>query len=63
MVGLACAPIPRVQAFCRATRPDGTIGRAQKAPDTVLSRGVIGRFDTNVRDLARISWRKNRPTP
>jgi cytochrome c oxidase assembly protein subunit 11 len=37
--------------FCQVTGFDGTVRRAEKAPDTVLDQTVLVRFDTNVRGL------------
>jgi cytochrome c oxidase assembly protein subunit 11 len=43
--------VPLYRAFCQLTGFDGTVRRAEAAPDTVLARRVKVRFDTNVRDL------------
>jgi len=51
MVGAAYAAVPLYKAFCQVTGFDGTVRRAQAAPDTVLARKLLIRFDTNVRDL------------
>lgn len=51
MVGAAYASVPLYKAFCQATGFDGAVRRADKAPDTVLDRTLLVRFDTNVRDL------------
>ncbi|CAN5398498.1 cytochrome c oxidase assembly protein [soil metagenome] len=51
MVGAAYAAVPLYRMFCQATGFDGTVRRAEKAPDKILDRTVTIRFDTNVRDL------------
>lgn len=51
MTGAAFAAVPLYQLFCQVTGFDGTVRRAEKAPDTVLDRTVLIRFDTNVRNL------------
>ena len=53
MTGAAFAAVPLYRMFCQATGFDGTVRRAEKAPDAdkVLDRMVTIRFDTNVRDL------------
>lgn len=51
MVGAAYAAVPLYRMFCQATGYDGTVRRAEKAPDKVLDRKVTIRFDTNVRGL------------
>lgn len=51
MVGASYAAVPLYKAFCQATGFDGAVRRAEKAPDTVLDRKLLVRFDTNVRDL------------
>ena len=51
MVGAAYAAVPLYKAFCQATGYDGTVSKASTAPDTVLDRQVLVRFDVNVRDL------------
>ncbi|HEY0052027.1 MAG TPA: cytochrome c oxidase assembly protein [Caulobacteraceae bacterium] len=51
MTGAAFAAVPLYRMFCQVTGFDGTVRRAEKAPDTVLDRTVKVRFDTNVRDL------------
>ena len=51
MTGAAFAAVPLYRMFCQVTGFDGTVRRAEKAPDTVLDRMVTIRFDTNVRDL------------
>jgi cytochrome c oxidase assembly protein subunit 11 len=51
MTGAAFAAVPLYRMFCQATGFDGTVRRAEKAPDQVLDRMVTIRFDTNVRDL------------
>lgn len=51
MTGAAFAAVPLYRLFCQVTGFDGTVMRADKAPDTVLDRTILVRFDTNVRDL------------
>lgn len=51
MVGAAFASVPLYRAFCQLTGFDGTVRRAEAAPDRVLDRKLDIRFDTNVRDL------------
>ncbi|HEY2357341.1 MAG TPA: cytochrome c oxidase assembly protein [Phenylobacterium sp.] len=51
MVGAAYAAVPLYKAFCEATGYDGTVRRANKAPDQVLDNKILIRFDVNVRDL------------
>ena len=51
MVGLSFAAVPLYRMFCQVTGFDGTVRRADKAPDTVLDQTVLVRFDTNVRGL------------
>jgi len=51
MTGAAFAAVPLYRLFCQVTGFDGTVKRAEKAPDTVLDRTVLIRFDTNVRGL------------
>jgi cytochrome c oxidase assembly protein subunit 11 len=51
MIGAAYAAIPIYRAFCQLTGFDGTVRRAEAAPDKVLDRTLTIRFDTNVRDL------------
>jgi cytochrome c oxidase assembly protein subunit 11 len=51
MVGAAFAAVPLYRAFCQATGFDGTVRRAEAAPDTTLAKTVVVRFDANVRDL------------
>ena len=51
MTGAAFAAVPLYKMFCQATGFDGTVRKAEKAPDQVLDRMVTIRFDTNVRDL------------
>lgn len=51
MVGAAYAAVPLYKAFCQLTGYDGTVRKAEKAPDQALDRKLMVRFDTNVRDL------------
>ena len=51
MVGAAYAAVPLYKAFCEATGYDGTIRRANKAPDKVLANQLTVHFDANVNGL------------
>lgn len=51
MTGAAFAAVPLYQLFCQVTGFNGTVMRADIAPDTVLDETVRVRFDTNVRGL------------
>lgn len=51
MTGAAYAAVPLYRLFCQVTGFDGTVRKADKAPDTILDQVVTIRFDTNVRDL------------
>jgi len=51
MVGAAYASVPLYKAFCQLTGYDGVVRRAQAAPDHVLAKTLLIRFDVNVRDL------------
>ncbi|WP_340646928.1 cytochrome c oxidase assembly protein [Phenylobacterium sp.] len=51
MVGAAYASVPLYKAFCQLTGFDGVVRKADAAPDTVLDRKLLIRFDTNVREL------------
>ena len=51
MTGAAFAAVPLYQLFCQVTGFNGTVMRADAAPDTVLEETVRVRFDTNVRGL------------
>lgn len=51
MIGAAYASVPLYKAFCQVTGFDGTVRRAEAAPDKVLDRMLTIRFDANVRDL------------
>jgi cytochrome c oxidase assembly protein subunit 11 len=51
MVGAAYASVPLYKAFCQLTGYDGTIRKAETAPDKVVDKTIIVRFDTNLRDL------------
>ncbi len=49
MVGAAYAAVPLYRAFCQLTGFDGTVRRAEAAPDAVLGKTLTIRFDANVR--------------
>lgn len=53
MTGMGFAAVPLYRAFCQVTGFDGTVGRADAAPETarILDRTIDIRFDSNVRDL------------
>lgn len=51
MTGAAFAAVPLYKMFCQVTGFDGTVKKAEKAPDVQLDQTVLVRFDTNVRDL------------
>lgn len=51
MTGAAFAAVPLYRMFCQVTGFDGTVRKAEKAPDVQLDRTVLIRFDTNVRGL------------
>ena len=51
MVGLAFASVPLYRTFCQLTGFDGAVRRAEAAPDKVLGKTLLVRFDANVRDL------------
>ena len=51
MVGAAYASVPLYKAFCQLTGFDGVVRKADRAPDTVLEKQLVVRFDTNVREL------------
>lgn len=51
MLGAAYASVPLYKAFCQLTGFDGTIRKADAAPDQVLQRNLTVRFDANVRDM------------
>jgi cytochrome c oxidase assembly protein subunit 11 len=48
MVGLSFASVPLYRLFCQATGYGGVPQRAEKAPDEVLDRTILIRFDGNV---------------
>lgn len=54
MTGAAFAAVPLYRLFCQVTGFDGTVSRADQAPDVVLDETVLIRFDTNVRGLPMI---------
>lgn len=51
MVGAAYAAVPLYKAFCQLTGFDGTVRKAEAAPDKILDRKLTIRFDANVRNL------------
>jgi cytochrome c oxidase assembly protein subunit 11 len=51
MTGAAFAAVPLYRLFCQVTGFDGTVKRADQAPDQILDRTVLIRFDTNVRNM------------
>ena len=51
MTGAAFAAVPLYRIFCQVTGFDGTVSKADEAPDTILDETVLIRFDTNVRGL------------
>lgn len=51
MIGAAYASVPLYKAFCQLTGFDGTVRKAEVAPDRVLDRKLTIRFDANVREL------------
>ena len=54
MTGAAFAAVPLYRIFCQVTGFNGTVSRAEAAPDTVLDETVLIRFDTNVHDLPMV---------
>lgn len=53
MVGAAYAAVPIYRAFCQLTGYDGTVRKAEAAPDQVLDKTLTIRFDANVN---RLPW-------
>ncbi|MFC7377143.1 cytochrome c oxidase assembly protein [Brevundimonas sp. GCM10030266] len=51
MTGASFAAVPLYRLFCQVTGFNGTVSRAEKAPDVQLDQTVLIRFDTNVRGL------------
>lgn len=51
MTGAAFASVPLYKAFCQVTGFDGTVRRAEAAPEKTLDRKLVIRFDANVREL------------
>ena len=51
MIGAAYASVPLYKAFCQITGFDGTVRKAEVAPEKVLDRKLTIRFDANVREL------------
>lgn len=54
MTGAAFAAVPLYQLFCQVTGFDGTVRKAEAAPDRMLDETVLVRFDTNVRGLPMV---------
>lgn len=54
MTGAAFAAVPLYKMFCQVTGFDGTVMKADKAPDVQLDETVLIRFDTNVRGLPMV---------
>jgi cytochrome c oxidase assembly protein subunit 11 len=48
MTGLAFASVPLYRMFCQATGYGGVPQRAERAPDQILDRTILVRFDANV---------------
>lgn len=48
MVGLSFAAVPLYRMFCQATGYGGTTQKADAAPEAMLDRTIIVRFDANV---------------
>jgi cytochrome c oxidase assembly protein subunit 11 len=55
MVGLAYASVPFYDWFCRTTGFAGTPLVSEKAPESILGRTVMVRFDSNV--TAGLPWK------
>lgn len=53
MVGMAYASVPLYRTFCQMTGFDGTVRKAEAAPEAaqILDKSLLIRFDVNVRDL------------
>ena len=51
MIGAAYASVPLYKLFCQVTGFDGTVRRADLAPDTILGKTMTVRFDANTRGL------------
>ena len=51
MTGLSFAAVPLYRLFCEVTGYGGTTQRAEAAPDRVLDREIVVRFDANVSGL------------
>lgn len=51
MIGAAYASVPLYKLFCQVTGFDGTVRRADVAPDTILGKTMTVRFDANTRGL------------
>eukprot|EP01035_Chromulina_nebulosa_P014402 gene14402-19065_t len=51
MIGAAYASVPLYKLFCQVTGFDGTVRRAELAPDTILGKTMTVRFDANTRGL------------
>lgn len=62
MTGAAFAAVPLYRLFCQVTGFDGTVMRADAAPDQVLDETVLIRFDTNVRGGLPMTFRAEQVT-
>ncbi|HZV85304.1 MAG TPA: cytochrome c oxidase assembly protein [Brevundimonas sp.] len=62
MTGAAFAAVPLYRLFCQVTGFDGTVRRAEVAPDQVLDQTVLIRFDTNVRGGLPMTFRAEQVT-
>lgn len=64
MTGAAFAAVPLYKMFCQVTGFDGTVRKAEKAPeaDKVLDRMITVRFDTNVRGGLPMAFKAETPT-
>jgi cytochrome c oxidase assembly protein subunit 11 len=64
MTGAAFAAVPLYKIFCQVTGFDGTVRKAEKAPeaDQVLDRMITVRFDTNVRGGLPMAFKAETPT-
>lgn len=55
MVGMAYAAVPAYRKFCQVTGFDGSVRRADAAPEDVLNREITIRFDANT--SADLPWK------